>query len=47
MKSGSPQGWLLLLGIASLRPPNQKRSDLFNPFSISATSNQTRGAAHV
>jgi len=30
-----PARLALLLGIASLRPPNQKRSDLFNPFSIS------------
>jgi len=26
-----PARLTLLLGIASLRPPNQKRSDLFNP----------------
>jgi hypothetical protein len=25
---------VLLLEISSLRPPNQKRSDLFNPFQI-------------
>jgi hypothetical protein len=33
-----PAGLALLLGIASLRPPNQKRSDLFNPFSSSPTA---------
>src|SRR5262245_36527470 len=30
-----PARLALLFEIASLRPPNQKRSDLFNPFSIS------------
>jgi hypothetical protein len=37
-----PAGLALLLGIASLRPPNQKRSDLFNPFSIPLLKPKTR-----
>jgi len=36
---------VLLLEIASLRPPNQKRSDLFNPFSIPSTSEVQRVTA--
>ena len=34
----APARAVLLLEIASLRTPNQKRSDLFNPFSIPCTS---------
>jgi hypothetical protein len=32
----------LLLEIASLRPPNQKRCDLFNPFPIPSASQLSR-----
>jgi hypothetical protein len=35
----------LLLEIAALRRPNQKRSDLFNPFSIQLPSDMRRVTA--
>ena len=38
----APARVALLLEIASLRPPNQKRSDLFNPFSIPPASELLR-----
>ncbi len=41
----APARVVLLLEIASLRPPNQKRSDLFNPFSIPSTSEVQRVTA--
>jgi hypothetical protein len=41
----APARVALLLEIASLRPPNQKRSDLFNPFSIPSTSELRRVTA--
>jgi hypothetical protein len=41
----APARVALLLEIASLRPPNQKRSDLFNPFSIPSTSKLRRVTA--
>ena len=47
MKGAGPQGQALLLEIASLRPPNQKRSDLFNPFSIPSASKPRRVTAQL
>lgn len=40
-----PAGLALLHGIASLRPPNQKRSDLFNPFSMFTQAEDAPGFA--
>src|SRR5215471_506712 len=37
-----PARLALLLETASLRPPNQKRSDLFNPCSISTRAEAAR-----
>jgi hypothetical protein len=45
MKGAGPQGQALLLEIASLRPPNQKRSDLFNPFPIPSASQLSQPTA--